>query len=73
MPSPLRSPHTSTRGGAWTSLAQLQSVCSDIDEDVYPVLQLEYGVDKRNILGGTSAETVTKALYEELEKLDKLG
>ena len=55
------------------SLAQLQSVCSDIDEDVYPVLQLEYGVDKRNILGGTSAETVTKALYEELEKLDKLG
>ena len=55
------------------SLAQLQSLCSDIDEDVYPVLQLEYGVDKRNILGGTSAETVTKALYEELEKLDKLG
>ena len=27
----------------------------------------------RNILGGTSAETVTKALYQELENLDKLG
>ena len=55
------------------SLAQLQSVCADITDDVYPVLQLEFGVDKRNILGGTSAETVTKALYQELENLDKLG
>ncbi|MCU7553304.1 argininosuccinate lyase [Alteromonas sp. ASW11-19] len=54
-------------------LTDLQSVCEHIDEDVYPVLQLEYGVNQRNILGGTSAETVTKALYQELEQLDKRG
>ncbi|WP_414829535.1 argininosuccinate lyase [Alteromonas sp. H39] len=54
-------------------LNDLQSVCDKIDDDVYPVLQLEYGVNQRNILGGTSAETVTKALYKELESLDKLG
>ena len=54
-------------------LAELQSVCDKIDDDVYPVLQLEYGVNQRSILGGTSAETVTKALYQELENLDKLG
>ncbi|QJR80540.1 argininosuccinate lyase [Alteromonas pelagimontana] len=54
-------------------LSALQAVCEKIDDDVYPVLQLEYGVNKRNILGGTSAETVTKALYQELENLDKLG
>lgn len=52
-------------------LATLQSVCEHIDEDVYEVLQLEYGLNKRNILGGTSAETVTQALYRELETLDE--
>jgi argininosuccinate lyase len=30
-------------------------------------------VNQRNILGGTSKETVTKALYQELEDLDKQG
>jgi argininosuccinate lyase len=55
------------------SLAQMKGICEQIEDDVYPVLQLEYGVNKRNILGGTSAETVTKALYQELESLDKLG
>lgn len=54
-------------------LSTMQAICDKIDDDVYPVLQLEYGVNKRNILGGTSAETVTKALYQELESLDKLG
>ncbi|MEG3766310.1 argininosuccinate lyase [Alteromonas sp. 14N.309.X.WAT.G.H12] len=54
-------------------LSDLQQVCDKIDEDVYPVLQLEFGVNQRNILGGTSKETVTKALYQELESLDKLG
>ena len=52
-------------------LTSLQAVCDKIEDDVYPVLQLEYGVNKRNILGGTSSETVVKALYQELEALDK--
>lgn len=52
-------------------LTSLQAVCDKIEDDVYPVLQLEYGVNKRNILGGTSTETVVKALYQELEALDK--
>ena len=54
-------------------LADMQAICDKIEDDVYAVLQLEYGVNKRNILGGTSYETVTKALYQELENLDKLG
>ena len=54
-------------------LASLQAVCDKIEDDVYTVLQLEYGVNQRNILGGTSQETVTKALYQELENLDKQG
>jgi argininosuccinate lyase len=33
-----------------------------IEDDVYPILQLEYLVDKRNILGGTGIEPVTKAV-----------
>ena len=53
-------------------LETLQSVCEHIDDDVYEVLQLEYGLNKRNILGGTSAETVTHALYRELETLDEM-
>ncbi|GEA10166.1 argininosuccinate lyase [Alteromonas sp. KUL49] len=54
-------------------LEDLQSICDKIEDDVYPVLQLEFGVNQRNILGGTSKETVTKALYQELEALDKLS
>jgi len=54
-------------------LEDLQRICDKIEDDVYPVLQLEFGVNQRNILGGTSKETVTKALYQELEALDKLG
>ena len=52
-------------------LSQLQAICDKIEDDVYPVLQLEFGVNQRNILGGTSKETVTKALYQELENLDQ--
>ncbi|RDV26691.1 argininosuccinate lyase [Alteromonas aestuariivivens] len=55
------------------ALDTLKSICDQIDDDVYTVLQLEYGVNQRNILGGTSAQTVTQALYQELEELDKLG
>ena len=54
-------------------LSDLQAISDKIEEDVYPVLQLEFGVNQRNILGGTSKETVTKALYQELENLDKQG
>ncbi len=54
-------------------LSDMQAICDKIEDDVYPVLQLEYGVNQRNILGGTSKETVTKALYQELEDLDKQG
>lgn len=52
-------------------LDALQAICPQIQDDVYPVLQLEYGVNKRNILGGTSQQTVTTALYRELEALDE--
>ena len=51
-------------------LTDLQAICDQIQEDVYPVLQLEYGINKRNILGGTSSQTVIEALYRELETLD---
>ncbi len=54
-------------------LEALQAICPQIEDDVYDVLQLEFGINKRNILGGTSFDTVTKALYQELEQLDKLG
>ncbi|QCZ94789.1 argininosuccinate lyase [Salinimonas iocasae] len=47
-------------------LSTLQSVCDKIEDDVYPVLQLEYGINKRNILGGTSMQTVHQALDEAL-------
>ena len=43
-----------------------------IDDDVYSVLALEYGINKRCALGGTSQETVNQALYSALESLDKL-
>ncbi len=48
------------------SLTSLQAICDKIEDDVYPVLQLEYGINKRNILGGTSMETVHKALDDAL-------
>ena len=44
------------------SIAELQQFSNTIEEDVYPILQLEYLVDKRNILGGTGIEPVTQAV-----------
>jgi len=54
-------------------LQAMQAVCEKIQDDVYPVLALEYGINKRCALGGTSQETVNQALYQELEKLDRAG
>jgi argininosuccinate lyase len=51
------------------SVTELQQFSDIIQEDVYPVLQLEYLVDKRNILGGTGIETVTAALANANEFL----
>ena len=44
------------------SLAELQKFSDLIDDDVYPILQLEYLVNKRSILGGTGIEPVKQAL-----------
>lgn len=54
------------------SVAELQTINDKIEEDVYPVLELESVLNKRNVLGGTNKELVTRALYVELEKLDQL-
>ncbi len=51
-------------------LTQLQSICADIEDDVYSVLVVEYGINKRDNLGGTSFKTVTEALYREMERMD---
>lgn len=47
------------------SLDTLQKFSDRIDEDVYEVLQLEFLVDKRNVLGGTGIEPVMTALNNE--------
>ncbi|MFT6084938.1 MAG: argininosuccinate lyase [Glaciecola sp.] len=54
------------------SIAELQTINAKIEDDVYPTLELESVLNKRNVLGGTNKELVTKALYVELEKLDQL-
>jgi len=54
------------------NMETLQSLHVSIEEDVYEWLPLETVVSKRNQLGGTSHEMVTKALYLELEQLDQL-
>ncbi|MDT0582345.1 argininosuccinate lyase [Brumicola blandensis] len=54
------------------SLEQLKQIHEQIDEDVYPMLELESVLNKRNVLGGTNKELVTQALYVELERLDQL-
>jgi argininosuccinate lyase len=48
------------------SIAQLQQFSDLIEDDVYEILQLEYLVDKRSILGGTGIDPVSKALDAEL-------
>nr|WP_297350051.1 argininosuccinate lyase [uncultured Glaciecola sp.] len=54
------------------SIAELKTINDKIEDDVYPTLELESVLNKRNVLGGTNKELVTKALYVELEKLDQL-
>lgn len=44
------------------SLTELKQFNALIESDVYPVLELEYLVDKRDILGGTGAKPVFAAL-----------
>jgi argininosuccinate lyase len=53
-------------------IEDLQALHASIQEDVYEWLPLEAVLDKRKYLGGTSHDTVTKALYLELEHLDQL-
>ena len=52
------------------ALADMQAVNELIGDDVYPVLDINYGISKRNALGGTSQETVNQALYRALEDQD---
>lgn len=54
------------------SISELQTINDKIEDDVYPMLELESVLNKRNVLGGTNKELVTNALYIELEKLDQL-
>lgn len=48
-------------------LEDMQAVHSVIDKDVYPVLDIHYGIGKRNALGGTSQQTVDEALAREIK------
>lgn len=54
------------------TVADLQSIHPDIEDDVYACLQLEAVLNKRDQLGGTSKKTVTQALFIELENWDAL-
>jgi argininosuccinate lyase len=49
------------------ALEDMQAVHSVIGEDVYPVLDIHYGIGKRNALGGTSQQTVDDALAREIK------
>ena len=44
-------------------LNTLQSFSDKIEQDVFPILELDYLVDKRNIQGGTGAGPVNDALF----------
>lgn len=52
------------------SLTTLQTYNADIGEDVYPILELDYLVDKRDVFGGTGAKPVNEALFAAHEWLD---
>ncbi len=45
-------------------LDELQQFSALIENDVYPILELDYLVDKRNVLGGTGKEPVSKIINE---------
>ncbi|PKG98651.1 argininosuccinate lyase [Paraglaciecola sp. MB-3u-78] len=51
------------------SITELQQFSNLIENDVYEILQLEYLVNKRSILGGTGIDPVTKALNAELAQI----
>jgi argininosuccinate lyase / amino-acid N-acetyltransferase len=50
-------------------LDELQQFSPLIEDDVYPILELEYLVDKRNILGGTGKEPVANIIAQYRHKL----
>ncbi|MCF2949335.1 argininosuccinate lyase [Paraglaciecola aquimarina] len=52
-------------------LAELKKYSDLIEDDVYEILQLDYLVNKRNILGGTGIEPVQAALDAELAAIAK--
>jgi argininosuccinate lyase len=52
------------------SLSDMQEINEHITDDVYAVLDINYGISKRNALGGTSQETVNQALYSAMEEQD---
>ena len=47
------------------SIDELKKYSELIEQDVYPILQLEYLVDKRNIVGGTGMAPVSAAIKAE--------
>ncbi|WP_100658035.1 argininosuccinate lyase [Alteromonas flava] len=53
------------------ALTQLKTIACEIEEDVYPVLMLDYLVDKRSILGGTGTVPVNDALFAAHAWLDE--
>lgn len=53
------------------SLEELKQFDQKIENDVYPILELEYLVDKRDILGGTGAKPVFAALDAALVEFIK--
>jgi argininosuccinate lyase len=53
------------------SLSDLQAIAAVIEDDVYPVLDLDHLLDKRNILGGTGAQPVTLAMQAAREWLQQ--
>ncbi|BBN82882.1 bifunctional protein ArgH [Pseudoalteromonas sp. A25] len=50
------------------SIATFKSVCDVIDEDVYPVLELDAGIAARQALGGTSVTQVESAVRAAKKK-----
>jgi argininosuccinate lyase len=52
-------------------LSVLKKYSDLIEDDVYEILQLEYLVNKRNILGGTGIDPVQAALDVELASIAK--
>lgn len=54
------------------TLAELQTYCDKIAQDVYQHLTIESCLNKRQVLGGTSREQVAKALATIQQDSDKL-